>query len=658
MMNKNQATATITALYSRLSREDMLSGDSLSIQNQRQILETYASQHGFLNIKHYCDDGTSGVHFDRDGWQELMTEVEQGTVCTVICKDMSRLGREHIQVGMYLEQFRQRNIRFIAIGNSIDSINPESMEYAPFINIMSEMYAKDTSKKIKAVAHSKGNTGKPLSYNAIYGFKKSPTDKNVWLTDEYPAMIVKQIFQMAMDGMGAYQIARQLTEDKIEKPSYYFANNRMVGAKPSSRDLSGPYAWNGGTIRAILSKPEYCGHTVNFRTYKESYKDKQSKWNPKENWKIFENTHEAIIEQEVFDTVQRLRGTPRRIDTIGAANPLTGIVFCADCGAKMYNSRQSKDYYDENIFGKAYKHKTADFYTCSTYDLGKGAFKKVCASHFIRTVVIRELVLDAIRCISRYVCENEAEFIKKVREASTVKQEETAKTHKKQLVKNERRIAELDNLFKKVYEDNVNGKLSDERYEQLSGSYEIEQRELKVQSVELQAELENFNADSVKADNFIEIVRHYTEFEELTTPMLNEFIHRILVHEADKSSGERVQQVDIYFNFIGNFIVPMEEIPPTAEELAEQEKHRKKLEYQREANRRWYDKKKREAEWHRALEAGEISEEELENRKQEQLAQEETEKIQRKQRTEQRREYARDWARQNRKKKRTEKAAQ
>lgn len=345
-MNK-QTTGGITALYSRLSREDMLTGESLSIQNQREILDDYAARYGFTHTRHFFDDGTTGVRFDRDGWQELMEEVEAGNVSTIITKDLSRMGREHIQTGMYLELFRQRGIRFIAITNGVDSANPDTLEFVPFLNIFSEWFARDTSKKIKAVAHAKGNSGKPMTNNAIYGFKKSPDDKNVWIVDEDAADVVRRIFRMSLNGMGPYQIARQLTMDKVEKPSYHIATHHMVGSKPPVRDLSEPFAWSGGTVTMILSKPEYCGHTVNFRTRRESYKDKQSKWNPRDEWKIFPNTHPQIIDQETFDTVQRLRGTPRRVDSIGTANPLTGIVFCADCGAKMYNSRQSKEYYEE-----------------------------------------------------------------------------------------------------------------------------------------------------------------------------------------------------------------------------------------------------------------------------------------------------------------------
>jgi DNA invertase Pin-like site-specific DNA recombinase len=594
-MNK-LATGKITALYSRLSREDMLTGDSLSIKNQRDILENYAAQHGFTHTRHFFDDGTSGVHFDRDGFKQLIEEVKAGRIGTIITKDLSRLGREHIQAGMYLELFRRSGIRFIAITNGVDSINPESLEYVPFLNIFSEWFARDTSKKIKAVIHAKGNAGKPLSCNAIYGFMKSPEDKNIWLIDEYPASVVKRIFQMTIGGMGPYQIARQLTMEKIERPSYYFAKNRMTGPKPSSRDLSEPHTWSGGTIAAILAKPEYCGHTVNFRTRKESYKDKGYKQNPKEEWKVFPNTHPAIVEQETFDTVQKLRGTPRRIDTTGEANPLTGLVFCADCEAKMYNKRQSKDYCIEKCYGKEYRRKTSNFYTCSTYDFGKSTFKKVCSSHYIRTQVIRDLVLDRIRDVCQYVRDNEAEFIEKLRAESAVKQAEMAKSHQRQLAKNERRISELDHLFTKVYEDNAVGRLSDERFEQMSGAYESEQAELKKQNAVLQSELDAFHADTEKAGQFTELVRRYRDFEELTTEMLNEFVHRIYVFEADKSSGERRQKVAIYLNLIGDFDAPRVITEMTPAEKEAEEKRLLRLAKQREANRRYYAKIKAEYE--------------------------------------------------------------
>ena len=355
--------------------------------------------------------------------------------------------------------------------------------------------------------------------------------------------------------------------------------------------------------------------------------------------------------------VQRLRGAPRRIDTIGEANPLTGIVFCADCGAKMYNTRQAKEAYEENRFGRVYKHKTSDFYNCSTHKLGTAAFKTdtTCSSHFIRTVVIRELVLDTIKRISEYVQTNEAEFVEKIREASAVQQEETAKAHKKQLSKNQRRIVELDNLFRKVYEDNASGRLNDERFELLSKGYEQEQADLKIQTAELQTELDAYVEDSQKADRFIEVVRRYTAFDELTNAMLNSFVHKIFVHEADKSSGERVQKVDIHFNFIGNFDIPHEEAPLTTEEQEAHEQRMAKLAKQREYNRNWYAKKKAEAEYQRAVEAGEISAEELKAAERYRLEKEQFEQAEREKREAEKREYKRQWAADKRAKERGDK---
>jgi len=423
---------------------------------------------------------------------------------------------------------------------------------------------------------------------------KDPEDKNRWLVGEPAAQVVRRIFNMAMDGIGPFQSAKTLSEERVEKPSYYYAMNRLPEGKASQYDMSTPYAWNIRTVCVILSRLEYLGKTVNFRTCKESYKDKKIKYNAKEDWLIFPDTHEAIIEQEQFDTVQRLRGTPRRFDSTGEPNPLTGLVYCADCGRKMYNSRRSKDYVKENRRGKTYTVKTSDHYTCSSYSLGYNSFKNLCTQHYIRSSVIRDMVLKTIERVSAHVRDKEDEFVQKVREMASVQQAETAKSHKKQLAKNERRIAELDTLFQKTYEDNAMGKLSDERYEQMSGGYERKQADLKQQTAVLQAELDAFNADSVKIDSFIALVRRYTNFEELTTPMLNEYIEKIVVYEPDKSSGERIQDIDIHFNFIGKYDLPQEE--PTPEELEAHEKRLAKLKKQREANKRHYAKKKAEQE--------------------------------------------------------------
>jgi hypothetical protein len=477
------------------------------------------------------------------------------------------------------------------VGDNIDTARGDD-DLVPFRALFAEWYSRDCSRKIKAVANSKGNAGKPLSYNAIYGYVKDPADKNRWLVDNDAAAIVRRIFQMAAEGMGAYQIARRLAADKVEKPSAYFARTKGWSMDGKNGE---PYAWNGGTVGNILSKPEYCGHTVNFRTYKDSYKGKKFKYNPKENWKVFENTHPALITQEQFDAVQKLRGTPRRPSDCGEANPLTGLLYCHECGKKMYNSRQSKTHYEEHRLGKTYRHKVADFYTCSTYSLAKGVFTEKCSQHYIRTEVVRNIVLTAIRSTAAYVRENEAEFVDKIREMSAVKQAETAKAHKNRLAANEKRIVELDRLFKKTYEDNASNKLSDKRYEQLTADYESEQAELAERNAALQAELDAWSADNEKAGKFLELVRRYTAFDELTPTMLNEFVSRIEVYEAEKADGQRKQRVDVYLSYIGRFELPTEEqTPPTAEEIAAAEKRREKLAKQREANKRWYAKKRAE----------------------------------------------------------------
>ena len=459
-MNRQPASNQgITALYERLSHDDEQQGPSNSILNQQQLLEEYAQKHNLSCPVHFTDDGWSGTRWDRPDFNRMMEEIEAGNVKNLLLKDMTRMGRDHLRVGLCLETLREKGVRLIAVADGIDTARGED-DFMPFRNILSEWYARDTSRKVKAVAHTKGNAGKPLTNLPPYGFMKDSEDKNKWLVDEPAAAVVRRIFQMAMEGVGPFQIARTLSQEKVEKPSYHTARSKMAGAKPTMYDMSTPYAWSTSTVCKILAKPEYAGHTVNFRTSKKSFKDKKISYNPKEDWKIFPNTHKAIIDQETFDTVQRLRGTPRRTDSVGEPNPLTGLVLCADCGAKMYNSRQSKKTYDTVKHGKVYTSNTADYYTCSSYNLASQSNKKKCSGHYIRTAVIRDLILEAIRDISKYALENEYDFVQKVRVESMVQQADTAKTHRKMLVQNERRIAELDLLFRKVYERGFFGYLS------------------------------------------------------------------------------------------------------------------------------------------------------------------------------------------------------
>ncbi len=410
---------------------------------------------------------------------------------------------------------------------------------------------------------------------------------------EEAAAVVRRIYQMTIEGMGPYQIARQLTLDRVPCPSYYLAQRGQGTHKNRAHEK--PHLWRGATVRDFLAKPEYKGDTVNFRSYKDSYKDKRPKKTAPEDLLIFENTHEAIVDRETWETAQRCRKTVRRTDTWGEANPLTGLLFCADCGAKMYNHRGmggwARDWHG-NPTGE--RRPFRDEYNCSAYNQGNERYERRCSQHYIRAEVIRELVLDVIRRVSLYAKSNEEDFIRQVRETSALRQDEAAKAHRKRIQKNEKRIAELDSLFRKTYEDNANGKLSDMRFEQLSGAYEKEQAELIELTDALKAELAAFDADSTRADRFMELVKRYTDFTDLTAPMLHEFVEKILVHEADRSGGERVQKVDIYLNFIGKFDVPLPE--PAPEELAEAEEARRKREKKREYNQRYMEKKRRKEE--------------------------------------------------------------
>lgn len=587
-MRQSETTSKLTALYERLSRDDELQGDSNSIRNQKAMLEDYAEKSGFVNIRHFTDDGWSGGNFERPGWKSLIAEVEAGRVATVIVKDMSRVGRDYLQVGFYTEvMFREKGVRFIAIANSIDSSNRDSGEFAPFLNIMSEWYLRDTSRKVKASHKARGAAGRRLTFAPIYGYCQDPEDKSQWVMDEEAAEVVRRIFRLTIEGKGPAQVARILAQEKVERPSYYMTVRGF--AKRGYHDMTQPYTWNGSTVANILGKPEYMGHTVNFRTYKDSYKDKQTKLAPKEDWVIFENTHPAIIDPETWETAQRCRTVKRRTDTVGEANPLTGLVFCADCGKKLYNHRNpnSVPFIHPNN-GKTYMRPPQDNYCCSTYSISAQRFERKCTQHYIRSAALRELVLDAIREVSGFVKRSESEFVKQVREASAIRQEETAKAHKRRIYKAQRRVAELDTLVQKIYEDNVKGKLTDKRFEVLSAEYEREQAELEQSIDALQAELDNFHADSERADRFISIVKRYTDFTELTPAMITEFIEKIVVHEATKARGEREQQVDIYLNFIGRFEAAAAE--PTAEELAEEAQRQEKRERHRQAQRRYTEK--------------------------------------------------------------------
>ena len=564
-MSVKQTEGKITALYERLSRDDDQTGDSNSIVNQKKYLENYAHQKGYTNCQHYTDDGWSGGNFERPAWKQLIADIEAGKVAHVIVKDMSRAGRDYLQTGFYTEVFfRQHHVHFVAIANSVDSDDQNSNEFAPFLNIMNEWYLRDLSRKQKTAIRVKGESGKPTTNCAIYGYKKMPGDKYSWYIDEEAAAVVRRIFRLTIEGNGPYDIARILYDDKVETPAVYAAKQGR-GVWKSKEEFPNPYNWSGYIVGQILSKPEYMGHTVNFRSHKQSYKDKNPVMNPQEDWLIFENTHEAIVDKEMWELAQKLRKTPRRHDTLGEANPLTGLLFCADCGAKMTNHR-SKGGTENNPY-------PSDFYDCSTYTLAHQKHTHACSGHYIRTKAVRELVLETIRTASTFAITNQDEFMKKVRSASRIRQAEVAEDTKRKLNKDRRRIAELDTIIKKLYESFAIGRITDERFDTLLAEYEAEQKTLVTSVSDAESHLSSFEEDTDRAAQFLSLAKKYTDFSELTTPMINEFIEKIIVHAPEKIDGDRVQEVEIYLKFIGRFELPEPELTP--EEIKRQEQLRR-----------------------------------------------------------------------------------
>jgi len=575
----------LTILYQRLSREDGEDKVSNSIQNQRAMLEEFAERNGLVPYISLCDDGYSGTNYDRPGWQELIARVERGEVGCICIKDSSRMGRNYLQTGLYREMFREREVRLICVNDGTDSADGED-DFTPFREILSEWYARDCSRKIKAAFATKGKSGKPMTNKVIFGFYKDPNDKNRWLVDTEAAAVVRRIYSLAIEGYGTYQIAKILHSDKVESPGYYLAKRGIVANK-NALECGDPYAWRQTVVGQILSKPEYTGHTVNFRTYKPSFKSKKSVTASREDCLIFENAHEAIVPQETWDLVQKLRETKRRIDTKGVANPLTGLIYCAQCGSRLYNHR-----------GGTKK----DHYQCSDYTSHQQKFKNEhCSPHYVTTEAVREILLEVIQKTTGYVREHEVEFAAKIREASALHEGESIKTNKRQISKNERRIAELDKTFKTLYDDRVNGILTVERFAAMSCDYEREQTELRKKNVALQAEIEAWNADGKCADQFIDLVRRYTRFDKLTTPILNEFIDRIEVHEGVWSEGgrhgSRSQQIDVYLKYIGKFDAPDNRTPEDieAERIAEEKLERRRKQ-QRERMRRYHERKRIEKE--------------------------------------------------------------
>lgn len=521
-------TDKITALYCRLSQDDMLQGESNSITNQKAILKKYADDNGFGNTVYYVDDGVSGTTFERDGFKAMMADIEAGKVAVVITKDLSRLGRDYLKTGEYIEIiFPDYDVRYIAINDGVDTFKSEN-ELMAFKNIFNDWYARDTSKKIRAVFKAKGQSGKHLS-NPIYGYKRSETDKNLWVIDEDAAEVVRKIFRFCIEGYGPSKIARILTQEGIPTPTAYaLSQGRDNGHKNAKL-----HRWGSETIAHILEKAEYCGHTVNFRTHVKSYKNKKRVDNPKEDWLIFENTHEPIITQQEFDLVQELRKNKRRPTKHEEVNPFSGICYCADCGKKLYLCRATTMTADQ------------EHLKCGTYAKDKNG----CTIHFIRTIVLKEIILGELNKMISFVKENEDEFIQAAMDNSVQKQSLELVKSKKRQKEAEKRIAELDRLFIRLYEDNVSGKISDERFAMMSAGYEDEQKKLRISVAELTAYIETAEQKSSDVTAFIQAVQKYERITELTPEIMHELIEKIVVHAPDKSSGHRTQEIEIHYRF-------------------------------------------------------------------------------------------------------------
>ena len=554
-MNNRQSNTTVknidklTALYCRLSRDDELQGDSNSIKNQKAILQKYADDNGFANTEFFVDDGYSGTNFDRPDWQRLLSQVEEGNIGTVIVKDMSRLGRDYLKVGYYTEVlFPGSDIRFIAINNNVDSANQQDSDFTPFLNIINEWYAKDTSKKIRSVFKAKGESGKPLCTNPPYGYIKDPEDKTHWIVDEEAGKVVKEAFRLCMQGYGPTQIAKELTKRRIMNPT---AHAKANGVNiPDNRGHDDDYIWRGSTIVHMLSRQEYLGHTVNFKTYRKSYKQKKQLKNDPSEWQIFENTHEAIIEKPVFEVVQKIRDGRRRLTPMGEMPILSGMMFCADCENKLYQVR-----------GRGWEHDKEHF-VCATYRKIKGG----CSSHQIRNVVVEELLLDGIRRVSAYARDHEDEFVQMVTKKTRTDLDKSMRDGKRELEQSQARISKLDDIIQRLYEDNIEGKISDERFAKMTANYEAEQHTLENRVAELKSTMTTEKESALGVDHFLTLVRKYTDIKELTGEIIREFVEKIYVYNAERIDGRRVQRIKIVYNCIGEFD------PPVSTSTTKQEK--------------------------------------------------------------------------------------
>lgn len=571
----------ITALYSRLSvgDEDRDGGESNSIVNQKAFLERYARQHKLMNIRHYIDDDESGRFFDRSAYTQMISDVESGKIGIVIMKDMTRWGRDYLQVGNAMEIFRRNNVRFIAINNGIDSQDQNTLEFAPFINIMSEWYARDISKKVKTGIKTKGASGKPVATEAPYGYIKDPNNKDFWIVDKEAAEVVKLIFTLFMEGKNRNQIAVYLKEKEILTPTFYMKQQDRGTAKSRTLNEENRYNWNKATLTRILQRLEYCGDVVNFKTEKH-YKDKRNHYVDKDKWQIIKNVYEPIIDRATYENVQRiLKNAPvKRPNGDGEIHPLSGLMYCKDCGTKMHIRTIHKN-------GKV-QHVTY----CSEYAKGKAKHPKCHSPHRIDVDDVMETLKEVLRKIGKFSFTNKSEFEALVKNSLAKEQTEEVGKQKKRIPQITDRLAQIERVINKLYEDNALGNIEPKRYEQLSGKYAEEYYSLKSEQEQIEERLSEFENANQRAKNFIKLAESYSDFEELTPAAINEFINKIVVHERDvKRAKYTVQRIEVYFNYIGKFENELtKEIESTEEEMIQM---REEIEEAKKEKSRAYHRK-------------------------------------------------------------------
>jgi len=573
-------SAKITALYERLSRDDEQQGESNSITNQKEYLEEYAKRQGFFNIRHFTDDGISGTTFEREGFQKLIAEVEAGNVGTVIVKDMSRLGRNYLKVGFYTDiMFPEKGVRFIAVNNGVDSETMGDNDFTPFLNIMNEWYAKDTSQKIRAIFKAKMQEGKRVSPSVPYGYLRDPQDKQHLIIDPEPAEVVRRIYRLVIEGVGVSAIARQLTDERVLIPSAYAAEH--CPENNHSKSFTSPYTWSNTAVCYILEKQEYMGHTVLGKTVLESFKTKKRRKAKPEELMIFPNTHEAIIDEETWNTAQKARKTIRKEVPNGTyTNRLTGLLYCADCGHRMYyRSPQSQ----HRANGKIYD--SDNLYICGNYR----NIHSQCTAHSVKVSAVESLIAVSIREVCGFALEHEEEFLNTVREMDDKESERIITDSRNEKRTTAKRIDELNDLIKKLYEGNATGKIPDRHFTRLLADYDSELSTLEARTEELDNIIAQGKENEIRTDKFMRLVKKYSEFDEITTPMLNEFIDRVLIHEPvyGEKRSHRTQEIEIHFNFIGKIGLPNVSEPVDWEKI-EQEKEKARKERKKQ-----YDKERR-----------------------------------------------------------------